>query len=80
MKRFVTEARALAALEHPHILPVYDFGEEEGRLFIVMPLVKGGTLTTRMKEPTPPETALPWLRALAWPSTSRMPGASSTAT
>lgn len=65
MKRFVTEARALAALEHPHILPVYDFGEEGGRLFIVMPLVKGGTLTTRMREPTPPETALPWLRALA---------------
>jgi len=65
LKRFVTEARALAALEHPHILPVYDFGEEEGRLFIVMPLVKGGTLTTRMKDPTPPETALPWLRALA---------------
>jgi serine/threonine protein kinase len=42
--RFTQEARTLAHLEHPHILPVHDYGEQEGTTFLVMRYVKAGTL------------------------------------
>ncbi len=41
---FEHEARTIAALEHPHILPVYEFGDFEGQLYIVMRYVTGGSL------------------------------------
>ncbi|NWF70945.1 MAG: serine/threonine protein kinase [Chloroflexi bacterium] len=41
---FEKEAKTIAALEHPHILPIYDFGEIEGQLYIVMRYVTGGSL------------------------------------
>ena len=40
-RRFVREARAVAALHHPNILPVYDFGEHDGLRYIVMRYVEG---------------------------------------
>ncbi len=43
--RFQQEAKVLAKLQHPHVLPVFDFGEAEGYTYIVMPLVESGTLT-----------------------------------
>jgi serine/threonine protein kinase/ligand-binding sensor domain-containing protein len=42
--RFTQEARVLARLEHPHILPVYDYGEQEGITYLVMRYVQAGTL------------------------------------
>ena len=42
--RFVQEARTLARLEHPHILPVHDYGEQEGTTYLVMRYVEAGTL------------------------------------
>ena len=42
--RFKQEAKILAQLQHPHILPVFDYGESEGYTYIVMPYVQGGTL------------------------------------
>jgi serine/threonine protein kinase/sugar lactone lactonase YvrE len=42
--RFTREARVLAKLEHPHILPVHDFGEENGRFYLVMRYVGEGSL------------------------------------
>ena len=42
--RFRREARMLAQLQHPHILPVFDYGEADGYPYIVMPLVSSGTL------------------------------------
>lgn len=42
--RFEQEAKALAELQHPHILPVYDFGESEGYTYFVMPLMRVGNL------------------------------------
>lgn len=45
LARFQLEAKLLAQLQHPHILPVFDFGEAEGYTYIVMPLVQGGTLS-----------------------------------
>ncbi len=43
--RFRQEAQVLAKLQHPHILPVFDFGEAEGYTYIVMPFVESGELT-----------------------------------
>ncbi len=48
--RFEREARAIAALEHPCIVPVYDFAEDNGQPFIVMRLMKGGSLAERLKQ------------------------------
>ncbi len=42
--RFNQEARTLARLEHPHILPVHDYGEQEGTTYLVMRYIKAGTL------------------------------------
>ena len=42
--RFRREARLLAQLQHPHILPVFDYGESEGYPYIVMPFIISGTL------------------------------------
>lgn len=47
--RFANEARTLAKLTHPSILPLYDFGEAHGMPFIVMPLMSNGTLADRLK-------------------------------
>jgi serine/threonine-protein kinase len=46
--RFTREIRIAAALNHPHILPLYDSGETGGQLFYVMPFVRGGSLRQRL--------------------------------
>lgn len=48
LARFRREAKAIAALRHPNILTVYDYGEEEGVAYIVMEYVPGGTLKHRL--------------------------------
>jgi ABC-type phosphate/phosphonate transport system substrate-binding protein len=42
--RFEQEARVIANLEHPNILPVHDYGESDGYTYLVMRYVSGGTL------------------------------------
>ena len=59
--RFQQEARVVAQLQHPHILPVFDFGEADGYTYIVMPFVKSGTLTDLLKGPA---LSLPQIRTL----------------
>jgi len=49
-ERFRKEARALAALRHPHIVTVYEVGEAEGRLYIAMELAKGSSLAQAIAE------------------------------
>ncbi len=43
-ERLVREARALARLSHPNVVAVHDVGEDRGRLFVAMELVRGSTL------------------------------------
>ncbi len=49
LARFQREARVVAKLEHPHIVPIYDFAEHEGRPYLVMKFVEGETLKARLK-------------------------------
>ena len=44
LRRFAREARVLAQLDHPNILPVYEYGEEDALAFLVMPHMAGGSL------------------------------------
>ena len=48
-KRFLREAEVNAYIKHEHILPLFEFGEEQGRLFMVTPYIEGGNLTRRLQ-------------------------------
>jgi tRNA A-37 threonylcarbamoyl transferase component Bud32/WD40 repeat protein len=53
LQRFNREARALARLEHIHILPIFAYGQEEGITYLVMRYMPTGTLTERIKQGGP---------------------------
>ncbi|VXB14897.1 Stk1 family PASTA domain-containing Ser/Thr kinase [Nocardioides sp. AX2bis] len=69
--RFVREARAAARLSHPHVVAVYDQGDDDGVVFLALEMVRGGTLRDVLaaEAPMPPGRALallePVLSALA---------------
>jgi eukaryotic-like serine/threonine-protein kinase len=67
-RRFEREARAVAGLSsHPHVVTIYDVGEHDGRAFMVMELMRGGTVAAQLAEepPLPFPRVLRWLRAAA---------------
>ncbi|HET9940043.1 MAG TPA: protein kinase [Candidatus Eisenbacteria bacterium] len=53
--RFEREARAISRLNHPHICTLYDIGSEQGTDYLVMELIPGDTLATRMRGEAVPE-------------------------
>jgi serine/threonine protein kinase len=64
--RFEREAKILMRLRHPHIVPLLDFGSEDGIYFIVMPLMEIGTLRDRLvKGPIRPEEGAIIIRQIA---------------
>jgi serine/threonine protein kinase len=58
-ERFIRESRAAAAVQHPHIIPVFEAGEASSVLFIAMPLIDGGDAGSfvRRNGPLPPGRA-----------------------
>lgn len=60
LDRFEREAKALAALSHPNIVAVYDIGQMQGITFVVMELLEGETLSSRLEK----GGALCWQEAL----------------
>lgn len=77
LKRFEREAKALAKLTHANIVKVLDYGEYEGKPYLVMPYLPGGTLKTLLKgQPIPWADAARWLipiaRALSYAHSERM--------
>jgi serine/threonine protein kinase/Tol biopolymer transport system component len=59
-QRFTRESRAAAAVDHPHIIPVYEAGEADGVLFIAMRFVGGGDVGSLLHRegPLPPARAV----------------------
>ena len=47
--RFLAEIRLTANLQHPHLVPLFDSGEVEGRLYYVMPFIEGESLRARLE-------------------------------
>ncbi|MFK5584011.1 MULTISPECIES: Stk1 family PASTA domain-containing Ser/Thr kinase [unclassified Serinicoccus] len=56
VRRFVQEARAAARLQHPHVVSVYDQGEDEDVVFLAMELVEGSTLRDVIRHRSPMST------------------------
>ena len=48
--RFQTEARTIAGLSHPNIVQIYEVGEHQGRPFLALELMSGGTLDDRLRQ------------------------------
>jgi serine/threonine protein kinase len=61
-ERFLREAQAISRLSHPNILPLIEFGEEQETLYLVMPLVREGTLRDLIRQR---EGALPLEEAIS---------------
>ncbi len=56
-RRFISESRAAAAVDHPHIIPVFEAGESGGALFIAMRYVGGGDVGTLVRRAGPLDAA-----------------------
>lgn len=65
VNRFKREAQAMARLSHPGIVTVHDAGEQDGRLYIVMAYMSGGTLKQRMDHQMEVAEVLPVVRQIA---------------
>jgi eukaryotic-like serine/threonine-protein kinase len=64
-RRFVQEARSASSLNHPHIVTIYDIGEESGTTFIAMELVEGEPLDRRLLQRLPLTTAVEYAIQIA---------------
>lgn len=62
VERFEREARLMAQLRHPHIVQIHDFGSRDGRYYLVMEYLPGGSLRDKLRAARGP---LEWRAALA---------------
>jgi serine/threonine protein kinase len=65
LRRFKREALAVARLNHPNIVTVFDYGEHEGRAYLVMEYIEGSTLKGRLGKPVSYTQALELVTAVA---------------
>ena len=64
-RRFLREARAAARVSHPNVCPIYEVGEDQGRLFLATELLEGETLARRLERgPLPPGETLTLAREM----------------
>jgi formylglycine-generating enzyme required for sulfatase activity len=64
-ERFEREAKAVAQLNHHHILPIYDYGQEGDLSYIMMQYVEGGTLKDMMSGPMPLDKIVRYIGEIA---------------
>lgn len=65
IERFNSEAKTAASLEHSHIVPVYDYGTQNGITYVVMRLLLGGSLEQRLAQSTEEDAPLPSLEEVS---------------
>src|SRR5207245_9867585 len=65
LRQFNRESFAVARLNHPNIVTVFDYGEHEGRAYLVMEYIEGSTLKTRLGKPVGTNLALELVTSVA---------------
>ncbi|WP_372365292.1 protein kinase [Candidatus Uabimicrobium sp. HlEnr_7] len=64
-RRFVREAKLASTIEHPNVIPVYDMGEHQGRIFLVMKYISGRTFREFMSTHTDLSQRIEIIQAIA---------------
>src|SRR5262249_48911368 len=59
VKRFFTEARAISELDHPNIVPLYDYGVADQTFYYTMPFIDGGSVDALLHGPSSSKEVLP---------------------